>query len=112
MALLFAASISSASAADTLDDLLGRVAGCELVTPFCEAMQLSRADMFQSASIDPARTAHWVLLSAEVALSGTGTCEDSGEQPVAGPILPTETRRFVLRGTRDFCKIQDLGVRE
>ncbi|MEM9046774.1 MAG: hypothetical protein AAGC81_19005, partial [Pseudomonadota bacterium] len=91
-----------------MDEVLDRVAGCELTAEFCEVMHQARADMYQGASIDPERMGVFVLLSSEIAM--TQFCSNNFKGPVAGPILPTESRYFVLRGTRNDCRIQDVGV--
>ena len=110
--LLVSIAAAASGYATQRDQLLQKVAGCQLVPEFCQAMTASRADLYRAASIDAAETSLWFLMSAEIALLNAEACVADPAGDVAGPILQTESRYFVLVADESDCVIRDLGERD
>ncbi|WP_092862390.1 hypothetical protein [Albimonas pacifica] len=97
------------------DEALVRTDRRPLLEGFCEIMASERAGLYRQASIEPERVGAFLILSAENAMTGASRVAEIEDWIVAGPILPTETRRYVLvadpgRPTAE-CAVKDLGER-
>lgn len=116
-------ALPASAGAGELDVALAGLAGAPLSPAFCAAMDDNRAGLYRDGSVDPKTTGMFVLSSAGVARMTAAERARAGltaKAPrkhwvVNGPILPTETRRFVLvadpKAPRARCALYDLGGR-